>query len=352
MKPLIRNGNRSVRGNLGRSQAMGPGKGAEGHALHSKATVPLAERASFARHETFHPRYGWVKKGFDAASREPNVFARDDAPVVLGVGKNMVRSIRHWCTALKVLESSAPFLEEGNGLRPTTLGLHLLDDERGFDPFLEDPGSLWLLHWKLLQPPCLATAWHYTFNVYPHLDFTIDDLVTSLADWVDQEFPQGRVALGSLRKDATCIARMYADVPALEEVSEESIHCPFSELGILRALPGHVRTYSFSIGAKPGLSSKLIASASLEFAARETGSARSISVARLLRSPGSPGMVFKLSEAALYDALEREALADNRLRLTDTAGVLQLSFMDEPKKLSLAFLEGHFKDRHRKKIRT
>ena len=28
----------------------------------------------FARHETFHPRFGWIKKGFDAAKQNSGVF--------------------------------------------------------------------------------------------------------------------------------------------------------------------------------------------------------------------------------------------------------------------------------------
>jgi hypothetical protein len=51
----------------------------------------------FARHETFHPRFGWLKKGFDLAKQDPDIFLREDAPVRLGVGKNMVSAIRYWC---------------------------------------------------------------------------------------------------------------------------------------------------------------------------------------------------------------------------------------------------------------
>lgn len=58
----------------------------------------------FARHETFHPRFGWLKKGFDAALLDSGIFLRDDAPVRLGVGKNMARSIRYWCNAFKVID--------------------------------------------------------------------------------------------------------------------------------------------------------------------------------------------------------------------------------------------------------
>ena len=56
----------------------------------------------FARHETFHPRYGWVKKAYDAGAKDPHVFNEDMAVVRLGVGKNMVKSIRHWGHAFRV----------------------------------------------------------------------------------------------------------------------------------------------------------------------------------------------------------------------------------------------------------
>lgn len=49
------------------------------------------------RHETFTPRYGWLKKGFDACAHNPHVFTDETAIEQLGVGKNMVQSIRYWC---------------------------------------------------------------------------------------------------------------------------------------------------------------------------------------------------------------------------------------------------------------
>jgi hypothetical protein len=50
---------------------------------------------SFSGHETFPFRYLWLKKGFDAVRDNPGAFTRPDATTTLGVGKNMVRSIRH-----------------------------------------------------------------------------------------------------------------------------------------------------------------------------------------------------------------------------------------------------------------
>jgi len=41
----------------------------------------------FARHETFYPRYGWLKKGFEAVHANSNIFLEEDAHIQLGVGK-------------------------------------------------------------------------------------------------------------------------------------------------------------------------------------------------------------------------------------------------------------------------
>ena len=50
----------------------------------------------FARHETFHPRFGWLKKGFDKAVENSAIFSEESASTALGVGKNMVKAIRYW----------------------------------------------------------------------------------------------------------------------------------------------------------------------------------------------------------------------------------------------------------------
>lgn len=51
-------------------------------------------RASFARHETFAPRVGWLHKAYLSVKDDPETFLKEDATVRLGVGKNMVNAIR------------------------------------------------------------------------------------------------------------------------------------------------------------------------------------------------------------------------------------------------------------------
>ena len=125
---------------------------------------------SFSGHETFPFRYPWLKKGFDAVRADPEVFGRDDAITTLGVGKNMVRSIRHWCLTAGVIAEDRP---GARALRVTDLGTVLFADD-GFDPYLEDPATLWLLHWQISSNRTRATTWFWTFSHFHEPEFTCE----------------------------------------------------------------------------------------------------------------------------------------------------------------------------------
>lgn len=290
----------------------------------------------FARHETFHPRFGWIKKGFDRAIKDPGIFLREDAPVRLGVGKNMVRAIRYWCTAFKVLD-------EQEGLSPTELGSRLLADG-GWDLFLEDPASLWLLHWSLLTPPCYATAWDFTFNTFRQIEFSSEDLFLALCDYLDGQ--SIRVANSSLRKDITCILRMYVEQEGKAGFNEDLVDCPFTELRLLYT-SGDSKQYEFQIGSKDSLPAEIIVYACLDFAGRVSKNQRTIALSRLAFDPNSPGLVFKLSESAIAEAIERVVRRSNSLFLSDTAGLIQLSYTEDPAALAFEVLGDYYQGRRK-----
>ena len=278
---------------------------------------------SFARHETFHPRYGWLKKGFDAARRDPGIFLRPDATTQLGVGKNMVRAIRYWCAAYKVLEERpAPGNSRLRHSHPTTFGESLLGDT-GWDPYLEDPGSLWLLHWQLLKSPCLAPAWFTVFNRFRAPEFTDETLAAQL-QLLCRDHPEwGEVALNSLRKDARCLLRMYASVTAGRDLLEDSIDSPFIDLGLVRVLQGTRRHYMLNIGPKRSLSPDVLGFAAAEFVSEHAG-ARTVTISRLTHAPGGPGRAFLLTGSAVLQYLDTFAQTSTELRLTQAAGTTQL----------------------------
>ena len=288
--------------------------------------------AIFARHETFHPRFGWLKKGYDLAIADPNIFLREDAPVVLGVGKNMVRSIRYWCSAFKVL------VESERQLVPTPLGQQLLDN-KGWDPFLENPASLWLLHWNLLKAPCKATAWAYAFGEFQAAEFTPEHLVDDLRDYANGF--SVNIADSSLRKDVNCILRMYADQESKKGPTEDSIDCPFTALRLLYSV-GDGRRYEFQVGPKETLPAEIVVAVCLEFAGISENESSAMGISRLAHLAGSPGRAFKLSETAIAEAIEQVARQREDLFISDSAGLLQLQYEGDPLEMSGVILDEYF----------
>ena len=160
---------------------------------------------SFTGHETFVFRHGWLTKAVAAVGADPTIFNSDDAIVRLGVGKNMVRSIRHWGLATGVLQEVPK--SRGGAISVSELGAFLLGDS-GRDPYLEDPGSLWLLHWQLLTHPTKCTTWQWAFAVMPWNEFSRSALADGLMD-AARRAGEREPSESSVRRDVDVFLRTY-----------------------------------------------------------------------------------------------------------------------------------------------
>ena len=280
----------------------------------------------FARHETFHPRFGWLKKGFDKASEKPGIFTDDMAPAILGVGKNMVKAIKYWCLAYKVLEE-VQAKNKGRFFVPTEFGNKMLKNN-GWDPYLEDHASLWLLHWNLLKLPNHATAWYYTFNVFNKHAFMAEDIQHGLLDYKERVFPSKRITESSVAKDVNCLLRMYVEGTS-KQLTEDSIDSPFTDLGLIKHY-GDNRHFAINIGSKIGLAPEIIVATCLDFASTAEEGAKTISISRLTYEQGSPGQCFKLTEGLISEAIESVAKDTEDIELSETAGLVQMAFTDDP----------------------
>jgi hypothetical protein len=279
-----------------------------------------AVQYAFSGHETFPFRYPWLKKGFDAVREDAGAFLRDDAITTLGVGKNMVRSIRHWCLTVGVLAESR---DGGPTLQPTDLGTLLLADD-GLDPYLEDPATLWLLHWQIASNRFRATTWFWIFSHFHEPEFTREALTSVLFKWT-QTLPGKQVAESSLKRDVEVFLRTY--VPSRQsrgDITEDSLDCPLVELGLI-VQPSGGHAYRFRRGAQHALPDGILLYALLRFWAAFSPAAETLALHDLARQPGSPGRLFKIDESSLVERLEGvERLTEGSLSYGETAGLRQL----------------------------
>ena len=316
-------------------------------------TSAVSPRYSFSGHQTFPFRYAWMPKAVAAVREDAGVFLSPDALVRLGVGRNMVASIRHWGEALGIFEtrqgrsrllSLGAFLfggangavadpaalsnstppeskentdrskrngnDEGRSQRSISFAADLVDpDESGrgrpaaADPYLEDPGTLWLLHWRLTATPAPASTWHLAFTRFAASVFTRDEL----AAWLLRCAHDGgsrRTSPASIRRDLDVFIRTY--LPSRRHARrplEDTFDCPLAELGLLRSM-GAGR-FELRRGARPSLPVLILLFAALEFWQREAPDQRTLPLERLLYGPGSPGAAFRLGDRDLVEMVER-----------------------------------------------
>ena len=154
----------------------------------------------FRAHDTFFIRKGWLSKGMRNVVANPDVFVtkdKDRNPMdVLGIGSNMVKALRYW---LQVVGLTA---EPSKGQRVqslTALGQLVYKH----DPYIEEMGTLWLLQYQLAKNKDEATAWYYFFNEFNMSEFTREDFVKALQNYI--VMAQEQAAIRSLNDDFSCI---------------------------------------------------------------------------------------------------------------------------------------------------
>lgn len=293
-------------------------------------------RLQFAGHETFPLRYGWLKKAYDAVRKDRKrdnlnctVFNDDAAIALFGVGRNMVLSIRHWAIATDVLAAEDRPGERATRITAGRLGNVLFGDSR--DPYLEHPGSLWLLHWMLAGKPGRATVWHWAFNEFHEPVFDRELMRRRLQRRCEELRELGRLGKDraiseiTIRRDVECLIRTYFALPGgTRRAPEDSIESPLAELGLIQKA-GVGDLYRFRRGPKPSLPDEIFLFALVDFWRTHFPGQRSFSVDFLTFERGSPGQVFLLDEEAVAERLVRlDALTDGALRWDESSGMRQL----------------------------
>jgi hypothetical protein len=281
------------------------------------------KKVGFGRHETFILRYSWLTKGFQALQADPEVFTSDEATVTLGVGKNMVNAIRYWLLASRLIEPA-----EGKGFQPTPIGKSIFD-KNGYDPYLEDEATIWLIHWLITTNPEQATAWYWFFNQFHKPEFVSQEVATALYDFVAQQ--QIKSAATTVKKDATLVLRMYARSKGNgRRTLEEALDSPLSQLNLIAQSPGG-RSYTSPPADRDGLPNYIFGYAIAELF--DYMGVTELPIEDLMYSKDghpSPGAVFRLTENALITKLERLMHeVPGVFEIRETAGIHQVYLLEK-----------------------
>ena len=310
----------------------------ENFLITEHTTSPYLTNPSFSGHQTFPFRYTWLKKGVDAVTENPTVFSSEDAFVTLGVGKNMVSSIRHWCTVARLIKADP---HQRRRFVPTDLGKAIFNDKKGFDPYLEDPATLWLIHWQIATNINQATTWYWAFNVLRKNQFVPTTLTEEVYKWAEQQKESMRpISDNTLQRDVNCFIRTYCQSRHTAAIVEESFDSPLVELNLIAELP-EGNGYEFQRGEKETLPAEVFTAALVAFWDLRFFQREALPFSDLMYAPLSPGRIFRLDEDTMTAYLENLAqLTNEALQYDETAGLKQVY---RPNDLNLMkLLERHY----------
>ena len=278
---------------------------------------------SFSGHESFQCRQLWLKKGFDHIKAGKS-FSSEDAVVDLGVGKNMVASIRFWLKAFYIIDHNDQITEIGN----------FLFGSDGQDKFLEDEATLWLLHYQLINRG-IASTYTLIFNEFrkEKIQFNKDAFVAFVKRKAETEKGMS-FSPKTVADDFDVFKKMYLSSADDSKNIEDSFSGILTDLRLLNSFMNireeNGKKYKEELlyienTDRPNLPIEV-----LLYAIRQNQNyGTSISLNSLEYDINSPGNIFALSRNGLVSKIEEAAEKYDFLTYTDQAGIKELQFKKE-----------------------
>ena len=264
-------------------------------------------RFTFSGHESFTCKTLWLKKGYDFINNDYD-FNAPDAVIQLGVGKNMVASIRYWMRAFGMTQNDE--------VQP--IASYLLDTDNGRDPFMEDLGTLWLLHFLLVcSKEATLYNWLFTRLQRERKEFDRQNVINFVHRLLVEEEKQNLFNENTVKKDVGTLLQNYVmpqKAKALDDYSALLL-----DIDLIRTEDG--KTYTFNIEGKRQVPWQIFLYAVL----RLKGNDNTVSY-DLLQEIGLSFCMNDMEVIEMCKIIEAHHIDD--LRYSDTAGIRQLQFIN------------------------
>ncbi len=262
----------------------------------------------FSGHESFSCRMLWPIKGYDYIN-DGNSFNDPNSVIMLGVGKNMVASIRYWLKALGLTEHD----------KPSTLAKYLFDEAQGKDRYLESLGTLWLLHF-LLVVLNEATLYNILFLRYQkeRKQFAKEQVLNFVKRLMAEDDRLKQFNSNTVGKDFGVLVQNY--VQPSKPKSYEDYSSLLIDLNLIRN-DNSDRGYAFNIEGKRTVPTEIFLYAVLWV----KGSDRTVSYDTLQ----NVGLVFCMTDMEVIEMLQQiDREYSEYVQYSDNAGIRQLLFKE------------------------
>ena len=264
---------------------------------------------TFSGHESFPCKTLWLKKGYDFVAHGKD-FNSPEAVIDLGVGKNMVASIRYWLKVFGVCKND----------QRTWLGDYLFNDQTGKDKYIEDLATLWLLHFNLVFNQ-EASLYHLLFCGYQkgHTQFERDQVVTYVKFDMIEADKLNAFNENTVKKDVAVLIQNYA-LPRKAQ-SNEDFSSMLIDLDLIRQ-NAEGKGYYFNLEGKRQVTKEIFMYALLMLKEREGDNTIAYETIQ-----DEVGLAFCMQDHETIEMLKQLSKDYSRyMSYTDNAGIRMLQF--------------------------
>lgn len=198
--------------------------------LDNKTSKLWRVKMGYNQHQSFYLRDRWLSKAIRNTLKESSFLYEKDAFEKIGLGKNMVQSLRHWVKATGVMEED----RKSKSYNLTNFGEWLREQ----DLIVQHFETAALLHYSLVKEKEPSSTWYWFFNVFSESVTTKEEIFHELFQWV-QSVETRLVSESSLKRDVDCLIRMYT-AGGNNEDPEEVTLSPLYKLGLVEEHNGTI----------------------------------------------------------------------------------------------------------------
>ncbi|PPQ48334.1 DUF4007 domain-containing protein [Paenibacillus peoriae] len=180
-------------------------------------------KMGYGQHQSFYLRINWLRKAILELRDNNRFLYRDDAAEQIGLGKNMVQSLRHWVVATGIVDMN-------NRAEHDISRFGDIMSEN--DPYIELIDTASIIHHHLVDDREPCTAWYWYFNIYEEKSSLKDEIINDFVYWLEKNEPR-KPSVNSIKRDIDCLIRLYCDRGKTND-PEDVIQSPLSVIGLLQ----------------------------------------------------------------------------------------------------------------------
>ncbi|WP_161598897.1 DUF4007 family protein [Bacillus mesophilum] len=187
----------------------------------------------FGQHQSFYLRTYWLRKAIQQLNNN-RFFYEKDASELIGLGTNMVKSLKHWIEATDICETDKRNSDNKAIHNISPFG-QIFNE---YDPYIEINDTISIIHYHIVDSKEPSTTWYWFFNEYEKISFLKEEAIKDLITWINRNY-DSKNSTDTLERDIDCLIKQYYSKSKSDD-PEEVIQSPLAALNLIVEIDGRI----------------------------------------------------------------------------------------------------------------